>query len=212
MLRIYYARADVLRETGLYQKALNLLPAERCAKLKIMKTEENRIRSAAAWLLLRIGMEEAFVLPGQMQFAVDEYGKPYIKNVPNLSFNLSHSGVYAAAVVSDGKVGIDIEKPREKKEQLARRFFSGREYCLLQNAWSDSEFVRIWTRKESYIKAVGLGMRIPLSSFSVTEEEENGYYFASFPMEAGYWLSVCRKGHTVTGVPQEVCLKQYLMK
>ena len=77
--------------------------------------------------------------------------------------------------VSDKEIGIDIEKLRTGKRKLANRFFSKDECAALDTAWSDSAFTRTWTRKESYIKATGMGMRMPLNEFSTVEDKVNDY-------------------------------------
>lgn len=102
-----------------------------------------------------------------------EYGrnnKPTIAGGPH--FNLSHSGGLAALAISrDGALGLDIEEIRPIEDSVARHFFTSAEYSelaqLSPDLWLDG-FFRCWTRKEAVIKAVGLGLSMPLASFDVT--------------------------------------------
>ena len=110
--------------------------------------------------------------PDQLNFSTNEYGKPELQG-HSLEFNLSHSGDFALLAVSHHhKVGIDVERVRQdtELENLARRFFSGREYSELMAIPQDQRsaaFFRCWTLKEAYIKAQGLGLSLPLDSFDV---------------------------------------------
>jgi 4'-phosphopantetheinyl transferase len=45
----------------------------------------------------------------QIEFAVNEYGKPFVVGKPRIQFNISHTGHYIACVIADEPVGIDIE-------------------------------------------------------------------------------------------------------
>ena len=210
MLNIYYAKTEPFRNAKAYEKGLLLLPAERVKKLERIQSEEVRCSSMAAGLLMKYGLEIAGILAEELIFETNSDGKPYLKNYPELFFNISHSGEYAALAVSDKEIGIDTEKLRTGKRKLANRFFSKDECAALDTAWSDSAFTRTWTRKESYIKATGMGMRMPLNEFSTVEDKVNDYYLESFFQENQYWLSVCQKEEAPKAKPQEVFLNEIL--
>ena len=111
--------------------------------------------------------------PEELNFGINDYGKPTIK-VHQLEFNLSHSGGYALiAVTRDHKVGIDVELIRSdmEVESIANRFFSPTETAELMALPSEQRklaFFNCWTRKEAFIKAQGLGLSLPLASFDVS--------------------------------------------
>lgn len=108
--------------------------------------------------------------PANLRFDYRKEGKPSLPLGP--AFNLSHSGGWAAlAVGQDVPIGIDIEAFRPVDEGIARRFFSAREYAdlsALPKAQWEAGFFNCWTRKEAVIKAIGLGLSMPLDSFDVT--------------------------------------------
>ncbi len=208
MLNIYYAKTEPFQNVKAYEKGLLLLPVERVKKLERIKSEEVRCSSMVAGLLMQYGLEAAGVSKEELIFEKNADGKPYLKNHPEIFFNLSHSGEYAALAVSDKEIGIDIEKLQIGKRKLAHRFFSEEEYAALDVAWSDSAFTRTWTRKESYIKAVGMGMRMPLNEFSTVEDKVNDYFLESFFLEGRYWLSVCQKKEPPKAEPKEVYLEE----
>ena len=106
-------------------------------------------------------------MPLPVDPVVDEYGKPHLYPVglPEFHFSLSHSGDHSICAVSSGPVGADIEKIGNDKENIAERFFAEEERNYISDADS---FYMIWTLKESFMKALGLGMRLPMESFTVT--------------------------------------------
>lgn len=117
----------------------------------------------------------AAVDPAAWRFTAGERGKPAIEPVPGmpaLDFNLSHTdGLVACAVSAGAAVGVDVERSRQLDdlERLVERFFSPPEIAaLLALGAADrrQRFFTLWALKESYIKARGLGLAIPLDQFS----------------------------------------------
>ena len=86
-----------------------------------------------------------------------DYGKPYING--KIKFNLSHSKEYLVFVIGKGfDVGIDIEKIMEHKHytSISKKYFSNIEDKYIENDLY--RFLKIWTRKESFIKCLGLSI------------------------------------------------------
>ena len=117
------------------------------------------------------------VAPEHLSFEYDEYGKPALSDASggqSLRFNLSHSqGLALYALTIDRQIGINTEFIREdlELEQIAQQFFSQHEVAMLRalpaHLRADG-FFNCWTRKEAYIKAVGLGFSLPLDQFVVS--------------------------------------------
>lgn len=114
--------------------------------------------------------------PDRIRFRYTEYGKPELVNGRYLSFNLSHTRDRVLYAIAGGqRIGVDIEcvdRPAHSDRlRLAKRFFSQREYNdLLQvhPAERNEAFLRCWTRKEAFVKALGQGLTCPLDQFEVT--------------------------------------------
>ncbi|HEV8712493.1 MAG TPA: 4'-phosphopantetheinyl transferase superfamily protein [Candidatus Binatia bacterium] len=115
--------------------------------------------------------------PGQLSFCYSPFGKPALAEDVGgamLHFNVSHSHGLALYAVTRGKeVGIDLERIRPDLaiEQIAERFFSGREVATLRALPKNTRtvaFFLCWTRKEAYIKARGEGLSLPLDQFDVS--------------------------------------------
>lgn len=100
-------------------------------------------------------------------------GRPALHS-GDIDFNASHSGGLAMVAVSDsGRVGVDIEavEPLPEAEHLLERFLSPAERSALQalprHRWLRSLYAT-WTRKEALLKALGVGLSVPLDTFDVT--------------------------------------------
>lgn len=115
--------------------------------------------------------------PERLEFVSGPHGKPALAGAAGASplrFNLSHAhGRVLYAVTSQREVGVDIEEQRElpDAEQIAERFFSVRE----REVWravpaheKSAAFFACWTRKEAYLKAIGMGLAMPLDAFAVS--------------------------------------------
>ena len=105
------------------------------------------------------------------------YGKPVLAPrfaASGLRFNVSHcDDVAVYAFSSAGDIGVDVEavRPMPDADDLAARFFSGREnaaYLALDPRERALGFFQCWTRKEAFIKALGHGMYHPLDRFDVS--------------------------------------------
>lgn len=113
--------------------------------------------------------------PAEWLFRSNGHGRPEIaleSLSSNLRFNLSNTRDLVACIVAlDVDVGIDVEEVGRHRHwlEIAERFFSKYEIAALK-ALPESDrrelFVELWTLKESYIKARGLGLSIPLEQFS----------------------------------------------
>lgn len=112
--------------------------------------------------------------PAALQFAQTPHGKPELAgpHAKKLHFNLSHTdGLLALTVSRSHVVGVDVEALGRKVELLAlsQRYFAMHEHEELQDldgAAQRERFFALWTLKEAWLKARGLGLRVPLDDFS----------------------------------------------
>jgi 4'-phosphopantetheinyl transferase len=119
--------------------------------------------------------------PRELKFTYSAREKPSLSNASaDIRFNVSHSGDQALVAVAKGReIGIDIEQIRSNVEceQLAERFFSLAERKFMRDLPDDQKlrtFFRLWTCKEAFLKAHGIGLSRPLSSFDVSLEDGPG--------------------------------------
>ena len=120
----------------------------------------------------------ASVEPADWQFSFNQHGRPEIADPHyrhRLRFNLSHTqGLVAVAVTTDRELGVDVESFDRRRINLdvAQRFFADSEtraLFALPEEQHDFRFLQLWTLKESYIKARGMGLALPLREFAFTD-------------------------------------------
>lgn len=161
----------------IYSECLNILSQDEQTRCSKFLFEKDRIRFILShWALRCILANILNVAPASLQFTQNPYGKPELAgqflNSP-IRFNLSHSGDIALIVISYNiEIGIDIEQILTdfEFEEIARYNFTLEENAVLQStsvANRSEVFYRIWTGKEAFIKAKGLGLSIPLDTFSI---------------------------------------------
>ncbi|MGB6725377.1 MAG: 4'-phosphopantetheinyl transferase superfamily protein, partial [Terracidiphilus sp.] len=124
--------------------------------------------------------------PEDVRFGEDRFGKPFLDGTncgQVLEFNLSHSGNLVLFALCQGqRVGVDCEQIRRINDLLSisKSYFTPEECAfILRQLPSDREreFLRCWTRKEAYVKAVGRGLAIPLNSFDTQISRGNAAVF-----------------------------------
>jgi len=132
------------------------------------------LRRAALRLVLSRYLSEP---PVKIRYRFGAFGKPSLQEDANgvrLRFNASHSQDLALiAVAARREVGVDVEQVRSDLDtgDIASRFFSPSEIRALEKLPETDRafgFFQCWTRKEAFIKAVGMGLSLPLSCFDVS--------------------------------------------
>lgn len=207
----YYSDTSSLRDQSAYSRYYNGLPDFRKQKADRFVFEKDRLLSVGVWLLLRRGLEDLGEDIDSLEFDETENGKPYIRN-SDIRFNLSHSHDRVMCVLSDHDVGCDVEMISPIDMNVARRFFYGSEYDMILAETDPIRrhelFYRFWTLKESFMKATGLGFRLPLDSFRIdlgdavtVEQHVDGseYRFAEYDVNDGCRYAVCCRNGDIDG-------------
>lgn len=131
--------------------------------------------------------------PADLVFQIGQHGKPFVVNPPIRDFdtNLSHTrGRIAVAIAWGGRVGIDVEAVDRKTDpaEIAPRVFAPEEIeWMLSTGESDEQrdrFFRLWTLKESYAKALGIGFGIDFAAHRFLPPEEGGWRLVRAPQES----------------------------
>lgn len=199
MQTVFYMSIDALRGDMDWERELSGVSEQRRAKVLRCKSDEDRLRSLAAGLLLRFGEE-------------------HLEESRRLFSNVTHSGDYAAVAFSYEPIGVDLEpvarfadprgamgeRLKKKMAGVARKAFSTEERRILEQLLSEWEaengqpqgerpvdfFLRTWTRKEAYAKQIGRGIAMDLTSVDTLEDA----CFYSVLLEDAFWLSVSPGG------------------
>lgn len=124
-------------------------------------------------LLLRKGLKKDYGIDygeyNPIPVVKGVHGKPQLKEYPHIFHNISHTAGLAACAIGDVPMGIDVEEIRPFSENIIRKVMSEQEkeqFYKLKGEEQTAFFFKIWTLKESYVKAGGWGITIPLTEFS----------------------------------------------
>lgn len=173
----------------------------------------------------------AAVAPENWRFSKNKYGRPEIANEETrsqqLTFNISHSaGLIIMGVTCRQALGVDTENivQRQAPLDIANRFFSPQETAALYALPLATQFERFfyyWTLKESYIKARGMGLSIPLDQFSFSFPDAQDIQIAfqskikDTPSNWRFWLLKPTESHLATvcvnrtsAVPQQLIVRK----
>ncbi|PNT66960.1 uncharacterized protein LOC100824512 isoform X2 [Brachypodium distachyon] len=166
-----------------------LSPAERKYALSMSGTtlQKDAMLSRALLRTTLSRYTDCKIDPRAFEFKKNKFGKPEIVWPPDdsiverpLHFNISHtSSLIACGIAMHAHIGIDIEEKKRKTAKsilaLARRYFTASEVDYLAEI-SDldaqrKEFIKLWTLKEAYVKALGRGFSgAPFNRFSIMLE------------------------------------------
>lgn len=163
----FYSDVSCYEDNDLFLRQLKTIEISRKNKVVSYRNQNDQYLSLGAYVLLQkslkyLGFAEKFTL------LYSKKGKPYIEEFEQLHISYSHSGTKVFLVISDEEIGCDVEKNDIPRIEIAKQFFTKQEYedCLKNN-----NFYRYWTIKESFTKALGQGISLPLNSFFVNFEK-----------------------------------------
>ena len=175
-VHLWLAFPDEIRDPGLLTRYHAMLNPEEAAKQKRYHFEKHRHQYLVTRAVIRTQLSRyANVAPEDWVFEANEYGRPHLAPIhpgPHPRFNLSHTdGLIVCAVVFGRELGVDVENVQRGGDliNVADRFFSPTEVedlHKLPESQHIDRFFDYWTLKESYIKARGMGLSIPLEQFS----------------------------------------------
>lgn len=203
MYKIYQMDTKQLENPYIFQKYYQEVTDSRRQKVDSFRMMKDKKLSLAAGVLLNQGLKEHGLLAEREKIVEGEDGKPYLRGDHRVYFNISHSEERAIAVFSDVEAGCDIEYAKAFPGLgLAERFFCPEEYRYILKQAEKSQaaaFYRLWTLKESFLKAAGFGLKLPLNQFCISLEggiqvkqqvNQKKYCFKEW-REGEYQIAVC---------------------
>ncbi len=181
---LWFAFPDLIREEWLLEDYRAILTDDERAQEQRFYFAKDRHQYLVTRALVRTTLSRyAAVAPADWRFTSNDYGRPAVAPRGNVSdpgpeFNVSHTtGVILCAVGSCRALGVDVEDVRR---HVGYREVMNR--CLSVSEIEDlgtrspldrpERFFEYWTLKESYVKAVGRGLSIPLDQISFTLSRE----------------------------------------
>lgn len=209
MNRVYYINLNKLNKTFPYEELYNKASSYRKEKVDSLKFYKDKCLSLSVDYIFRCALKDIGIDYNSIVIQLDDNNKPFIKNANNLFFNLSHSNKIGMCIISDKEVGCDVEKISDDFLDIAKTYFNKNEINLIeqQKTYKNKQelFFRLWTLKESYTKALGIGLNLDLNKFQISFNKENievssstnndtEFYFEEIDLEnKNYKCAICSK-------------------
>ncbi len=172
------------------QLATVLSEPERERRAKFMFEKDRRRFLVTRALVRQVLSRYVPIAPADWRFVDTAFGRPTIANahpaVAGLDFNLSHSNQLVVLALARGReLGVDVEDlERDVPLEVADRYFAVDEVRQLRALAPEARprrFLEFWTLKESYIKARGKGLSLPLEKFDFTLDAAGPIRFSFDP-------------------------------
>jgi 4'-phosphopantetheinyl transferase len=228
-MKIYAIKIKEISKENL-QEISEFIRREKKIKIQKLNHEKDKIRTLIGEVLIRnIIKENLAIRNSNINFEINRYGKPFLKDNPNFNFNISHAEDYVVCAIDHKPIGIDIEKIRPiEYKSIANNFFTSKElnFIMEENLNNQlNKFYEIWTLKESYAKACGQGLYMSLKAFSMDYENNGGIKVVidnkydecrikSFDLESSYKMAVCAFSKIITKditiINQETLISNFL--
>ncbi len=163
---------------------------------------QQRFIHARAFVKLVLSKYLKNISPKNLDFIENAHGKPSLFDAFGLEFNLSHSGDFVLLGIADKTpIGIDLEIQKSSPhEDIAELLFSPPEIQALKNSphyLKNLSFFNIWSQKEAFIKACGMGLSYPTKTFTVPALPqsvsliEEPWHTTRFTPQLGYSGAIC---------------------
>jgi 4'-phosphopantetheinyl transferase len=139
------------------------------------------------------------VTAGAVEVTYGSHGQPRLANAGGLTFSASHSGRVGLLAVTRGReIGVDVERvePARALGPIADHHFAVDEAAELRALPDDrriERFFELWTGKEAYAKALGVGFAMPLARLRAP----GGWSLHALDPVPGYAGAVCVRGRRV---------------
>jgi 4'-phosphopantetheinyl transferase len=172
-LQLWLAYPDDVLDRGVAEACERLLSEEERARWEGFKFDRLRREYLATRALVRTALADNHpIAPEGWRFRSNEYGKPAAEPGVGIHFNLSNSRELVVCLIARGaEVGVDVEPFTRASGilEVAPRVFSELERRQLDGLGDRERLARgvsLWTLKEAYIKARGMGLSLPLDKIS----------------------------------------------
>lgn len=173
---VYVIRNSQPIDKATFRYLMQFVSEERKARILRQRVKQNAYNMLVGAVLAKYMLLKFFRIPFSAQhIAYGRYGKPYLRDYPNVQFNISHSGQFVACAVSDRPIGVDIQEIVPYHRDVAKRVFSPEKLLQIESGPDPSvEFTKLWTQKEAYLKMLGIGLfdslhKVTLSKQSIAQ-------------------------------------------
>lgn len=167
-------------------------------KTEFSKGEYKRFQSAEGYSLLKTALKSQFNIEFSMEMLdKTQKGKPYLRDFPDIFFNISHCDGLVVCAVGNSEQGVDAEPIKPVRKNVVARCFSENEQKQLAVSKNpDLLFTRLWTLKESYVKFTGTGIAVDMCKIEFNLEKDIDFSldkagFTQIILDNSYVISNC---------------------
>ena len=208
-LQVWHSATDVNRKGEFESRCEKFLDPDELARADRYRRVTSRNQHVVGRAMARRLLGDVKVAPQSIQFSAGQYGKPQVVKPAEAKqpFNIAHTDGLVLCGIADQEaelVGVDVEATdRRTSTELAERYFSEPEIDFLRIQPVEQQkyfFLRIWTLKEAFIKAIGTGLRTPLANFAFEQIDSHSptiRFLAPELNDGRNWNFICfqpRKG------------------
>jgi len=212
-LDLWTVRTDGPADAAIVCRLQGILSADEQTESRRFRRARDQHQFIIARALVRLVLSQYFAIPaGDWRFERDHYGKPFVASPqirPPVLFSVSHTeGLIACLVTRLCESGVDVEKVKYSRDLplVASQVFSPAELTALNelSGWNwTTRFFDLWTLKEAYSKARGLGLSLKWSDINFELGLDNAIY-ADFacalnddPSAWAFWCGPLSSRHIV---------------
>ncbi len=208
VVEIWYVQTEDVRGDRLLGACEEVLPADERERGRAFFFEKDRHEHRVTRALCRAVLGRALgVAPSSLAFRRNAYGRPELDPPGAVRFNLTNTTALVACAVASGReVGLDAEPATRADSilEVADVVFTGAEregLSRLEGAARRARALRLWTAKEAYIKARGLGFSLSPTRFELDGREGclELHFLEDMDDDPARWEIVTREleGHTI---------------
>ena len=171
-INIYYLEIDENLTWDNISCMTKYISVKRRKHIEKLRYERDKISSLMTGLMARnIISRNTGIKKELLSFKANRFGKPYLNNITDYEFSVSHTHKKIIFADCNTRIGIDIEdlyQNVKEFENISKNNFTENEVMyILSSDNPNKEFIKVWTAKEAYVKMLGTGLATPLSSFDV---------------------------------------------
>lgn len=157
---ICIVKNDNSLDNATFQFLLQFVPLDKQRRILRQRIKQNADNMLVGTILAKYMLRKVFHIPFSAQhISYGRYGKPYLRDYPNVHFNISHSGQFVVCAVSANPIGVDVQVIVPYQRDVAKRVCSPEELMQIESSPDPSvEFTKCWTQKEAYVKMKGTGL------------------------------------------------------
>jgi len=172
---------------------LRWLPIEVTKEVIRFRNHEDRRLKLFGKLMVKKYLETLYGNFCWGNWQIAEGGKPFYSG--GKKFNISHSGSFVTVAFSDYEIGLDIEECVDFDIDAIIDNLHEQEMKFIAGADNSSDaFFTVWTRKEAYLKAKGVGIIEGLNHDNCLESSigfEEKWYLTSLSIVENYKVALC---------------------